>query len=630
MNVTCPSCGGKHWYGSLYGAELSRPSVCPHCGAAIDTSQEPYSGSGHAPQRMNAEPDGGPPARLFRFEMLRRPMALPRIPYSLNALFNRVQSSLNFSDDNGTRIPLGVEIAIVAALTLISLFLRIDDLTGTYPGIYHDEIRSVNLVQRILDEGWVGLFFLENAGMGTGTHYMAVPYFLIGGSGLEMWRLSIAMFGVALIPVAHLLVRHLFNVRIALLTTAMITFCVWFVMQSRIGWDVMPSLFFLIAGLYIMFVGLSTRRIGVAVLAGLVFAVGLYTNKMVLLYFLGVVAVISGTILVNPAMRRRSELYAFLAVALVSGFPMLRFYLVSDYSLTDAAGYYNLDITSIFSKVPEFAANAWNLFLLVHNPIHHPQAEGAGGIPMLRPFIAEIFFWIGLAAALIWIKKPSCRLLIAGWFVSMLPSIVLPDGEARRYVLGMFYILVIVAIGIEVSLVNLVGRVSAITSNGTPIFSGFARWIPVSAAVVVALAFLAFFAADNRTHFNDWVYAKALWHFDHELVEASEYLQTLSNGQIDDYEVRIYSARWPVDHVTLKYILPDLQGVNGSEKFGGDGTVASGGPLTGDTVFLLLDEYLRQEGFAEEVENLYPGGYWHRQAGEDSKPLYAAWVIDAQ
>ena len=76
-----------------------------------------------------------------------------------------------------------------------------------------------------------------------------------------MWRLSIAMFGVAFVPVAHLLVRQLFNARIALLGTAMATFSVWLVMQSRIGWDVMPSLFFFAAGIYALMVSLRSRSL---------------------------------------------------------------------------------------------------------------------------------------------------------------------------------------------------------------------------------------------------------------------------------------------------------------------------------------------------------------------------------
>ncbi len=610
-----------------------RSLVCPDCQAETQVNRESCRACGFEFDRPEQEsrPGRSLPVRLPR---IRLPgsfaTALQSPPFQLlTAFINRAQSSLRFSGDQAPGIPLSLELALVTALTLIAFILRVDGLAGGYPGIHQDEMRSIKLVLRILDEGWVGLFFRENAGMGTGTHYMAVPYFLVGGPVWEMWKLSIAVFGVALVPVTHLLVKRLFNVRIALITTALLTFCVWLIMQSRIGWDVMPSLFFFVAGIYLLFVGLDSKRIAIVILAGLVFTVGLYTSKMFLIYFLGVMAVTAATVLGNPAMRRRSELYAFLAVSLAAGAPMLWFYLFSDYNMSEQLAYYRFSLRDIPFKIPEYVQNAWNLFLLVHNPMHHPQSEGAGGIPILRPFIAEVFFWLGLVATLLCIRKTPCQLLLVGWLIAMAPSIFLPDGEARRYTLGMICILVIVAIGIEAFLVVFTGRVSTIIENRVPDLRRFARWLPASFATVFILAFVTLFAVENRSHFNHWRYDQALWHFDYELVAAGRYLQTLQDNRGNGYELRIYSVRWSIDHHTLKYLVPGLRGVNGDEKFGGDGTITSGGPITGDTVFLFTDVWLEKEGFTEQAEAAYPGGYYHRETDEHSGRSWVVYVIDA-
>ena len=209
-------------------------------------------------------------------------------------------------------------------------------------------------------------------------------------------------------------------------------------------------------------------------------------------------------------------------------------------------------------------------------------------------------------------------------------SILLPDQEARRYILGIFHILVIVAIGFDVLLLSLIPRASKVITTEIPIFRRFNKPLTVAISLIVMLAFVIFFALENRSHFNNWVHGRAKWHFDYELTSAGKYLQTLRDSQVDDFEVRLYSIRWQFDHVTLKYLVPNLQGVNGDEKFGGDGTALSGGELKGDTVFLLLDKYLEQDGLAEEIEASYPGGDWHRQFDEDGKPLYAAYMIVTQ
>ena len=76
---------------------------------------------------------------------------------------------------------------------------------------------------------------------------------------------------------------------------------------------------------------------------------------------MGVMAVIVGGIAVNPSLRRRKELYSFIAASIVVGFAMISFYLFSRLQhLTDAAGYYGINLWNIPFEIAKYATNAWN------------------------------------------------------------------------------------------------------------------------------------------------------------------------------------------------------------------------------------------------------------------------------
>ena len=89
-------------------------------------------------------------------------------------------------------------------------------------------------------------------------------------------------------------------------------------------------------------------------------------------------------------------------------------------------------------------------------------------------------------------------------------------------------------------------------------------------------------------------------------------------------EIRYYSARVPFNSRERRLVAPDAIGIDGGQHHGGDGTIWSGGPLRGSTVFLFIDEYL---SLATELEAALPGVQKVAEHIRDGETVYLAYLI---
>lgn len=124
----------------------------------------------------------------------------------------------------------------VLVVTCLSagLFLRIWRLTAVPPGFHVDEAIDVHLSQKILQ----GEFFIYSPeGWGReGLHYYLEAVVLsITSNGIFGARLTTALIGVALIGVAGLVARHLFDIDTGVLTVSWMSLTFWPVFASRLA-----------------------------------------------------------------------------------------------------------------------------------------------------------------------------------------------------------------------------------------------------------------------------------------------------------------------------------------------------------------------------------------------------------
>ena len=514
----------------------------------------------------------------------------------------------------------------MAALTLAAVFLRAWDLPGAPDGIHGDETEmAMEALRSIRGESlgiWTGVTLGHPAGY---AHWMAL-IFRIGGADVTTMRLASAIPGIAIVPVGYLLVRSLFPFRVAILSAAMTTVSLWFVIQSRIAFGGIVGIFMALLAMWLIVAALrqandDSRRTWIAVVAGIVLGLGLYTFKTHLLFFAGIWGLAVVSMLLKRDLRRRRQLWVCLGVSLVVGAPMLLFYATSGYVGQNLNDLYQVSLSSssTWLKIPGHLVDA---VLLVHLPIEGGSTDAPPSIAIL-PVVAGIFFWAGLAVCLLFIKERRYQLLLAAWLIGMTPILLVPGAESRRYLLGIFFVLVISSVGVGAVVSLTIARIRKEVRDRR-IGARSVHQLGATAGVVLAAIFLVFFAVPNLTEFSKWGSSdSARWFFNHEYSQALHFIDERET----DHPVRFYSNRQPFENSLRRFVFRDIRGIDGVAEYERDSGLPSPADITEDTVFLLLDEFLP---LADSLEANYPGTVRIDERSESGKTLFVAYLVPAQ
>jgi 4-amino-4-deoxy-L-arabinose transferase-like glycosyltransferase len=124
------------------------------------------------------------------------------------------------------------EWGIIVALLLVAFWFRTWRLADVPPGLHHDDIKNVLLVEKIM-AGYVRIYYPENNGDEPLYHWLQAIYFALVGSGYPEVRLlsvGISMAGLATI---YALVRRLLGRSVALWTLAWHAVSLWSFFYSR-------------------------------------------------------------------------------------------------------------------------------------------------------------------------------------------------------------------------------------------------------------------------------------------------------------------------------------------------------------------------------------------------------------
>ena len=479
------------------------------------------------------------------------------------------------------------------------------------PGIANDEAELALEALRISrGEVWPGAWTGVTLGTPTGAVYPQALLFLLFDASIAAARLATALPGVALIPVAYLLMRALFPARTAVLAAAFLTFHVWLIVLSRIAFPAMPAVFCFTAGIWLLMAGVRSNRWWAAGMGGVLFGLGWYTYQAFPLYAGGVWVMLVLFLLLRPETRRK-EVFWFLGASIAISAHIVFFYLTSDAA---ASGLDHYDTTPI-SLVP-LLSRAWEVITYVHAPTPHEGITGTGGMPLLH-FSTEVFFWTGLATLLLSIRRRPSQLLLAGWLISLVPAVLTPDAESRRYLLGIFFVLAITAVGLDtiVSLVH--NRWNRYTrALPIPILAG---WFGNAVAAVALAAFVLLFAGQQARDYDNWL-VESEWALARKEVAAVRFAESLGAG----YEVRLYNDRLPRTNAVVQWFLRDTETTNGSPIFGGSGAIDAE-TVSGPTVWLLAENYLT---LIPQLESAFPEGNLSFENNEQGELLYAAYVLD--
>ncbi len=602
MNTICPQCGT---------ANAVHHRFCFYCGYALMPAGIPPASTPPRPAswRTSTQAVGkGIGAGWRTAHGLSRQAARALAP--LAGAFAALPLFAEQTARAGSRIRLW-EIAVIAALTFVAAVIRTQNLETVPPGIANDEAELALEALRIsAGEAWPGAWTGVTLGTPAGLVHLQALFFLFLDASIATARLSAALPGVALIPVAYLFMRQLFSARTATLTAAFLTFHVWFIALSQIAFPAMLAVLCFMAGVWLFIAGVRSNRWWAAGLGGVLFGLGWYTYQAFPLYAAGVWGVLV-VLLLTHRKARLPAVYWFLGASVAVSAHIAFLYLTSE---AVASGFHFYDRTPL-SLMP-LLGRAWEVVTYVHTPMPREGNVGTGGIPLLH-FSTEVFFWTGLAALLLSIRKRPSQLLLAGWLISLVPAVLTPDAESRRYLLGIFFVLAIAAVGLD-ALVSLVHNRWNRFAGALPI-PILAGWFGNAVAAVALAAFVLLFAGQQARDYDNWL-VESEWALARKEVEAVRFAQSLGAG----YEVRLYNDRLPRTNAVVQWFLRDTETANGSPVFGGSGEIDAE-TVSRPTVWLLAENYLT---LIPQLESTFPEGSLTFENDEQGELLYAAYVLD--
>jgi 4-amino-4-deoxy-L-arabinose transferase-like glycosyltransferase len=340
------------------------------------------------------------------------------------------------------RMSVKAEVALVAALCLLGLFLRAWRLDVIPPGLWLDEASNGLHALELLEGGaWRIFFQYEEYPREPLFVYLVLPLVKLLGAQPYAIRLAGTISGALTLPIAYLFFREFFGRRTALAALACLVFLRWHVHFSRTGFRTIMAPPFMLAAFYFLHRGWRTERLPNWALAGAAFAGGFYTYlsfrlvPLVLLLWL----VFRFKIERQPFRPKARGLVLMFGVWLLILAPLIVHYIKVPYHFHGRTGQISLFKDGAREGVRQVAANARDVALMFsvrgdHEGRHNPperrwidergQLKSKPPMPVFDP-VSSLFFYLGLAVAFFRARRSAAWLLALVWlFVMSLNSVL--------------------------------------------------------------------------------------------------------------------------------------------------------------------------------------------------------------
>lgn len=343
------------------------------------------------------------------------------------------------------------------SLFTFSAFLYVYKL-DVLPDTFHTDegetslqaIRLINDKAGLVGTGWYDLPFLSFA-----PHALTMAIF---GQNIIGARMGSVIFGLLTLPIFYLLVKLLFNQRVAIFATVLLATSHMWIMLSRLGIASVQATFIFVTTLYFVVHGLKTGYKRDFIFAGIFLGLCFYSYYPArLIPFVVVPYIILHSLMEKRLKEGLLQLAIILISALIILIPQIKFYL--DYPSTflsrtqmlyvfsqtgrELSKYEygnNTDLEIIFSQIGK------SLNIFAGDNFSHYGYRG-----QLLDYATLIFLLLGIFAIL---KNLSpTTLLISFWFLGSLVGQILtinpPPIFVTRFVVGLPVLYLFTALGIE-------------------------------------------------------------------------------------------------------------------------------------------------------------------------------------
>jgi len=169
------------------------------------------------------------------------------------------------------------EIVFLLLILLLAFFLRFWRLSSIPPGLYPDVAVNGTDAIKSLNTGKFPVFYPANNGReGLFINLIVFSFYLFG---ISIWSIRVvaALFGFLTVLGIYLLVKELFNQKIALFASFFLAVCFWHLNFSRVGFRAIVLPFVLVYSFYFLFRGLRTNKWFNFILGGAIFGLGFHT-----------------------------------------------------------------------------------------------------------------------------------------------------------------------------------------------------------------------------------------------------------------------------------------------------------------------------------------------------------------
>ncbi len=503
------------------------------------------------------------------------------------------------------------DIAIVVALTLLASALRLWRLGSVPDGLHGDEAWTALDAQRVLREGWIGPYVISALGQPTGPLYFTAALFKVLPQTTFTARFSMALFGIATIPVAYGAFALMYNRTVAAFGATLLTVMMWHLHLSRTAFMVVSWPFAEVLVLLALWLAMRRRSIVLFAVAGALHGLGVYTYNAYLLFVPVPFVAIAWASCREGGWRRRGRyglIYGgiFAACGIVAALPMI------EYARAHSYDYRNHERMVRVTASPEWKeadalgrariiwnrAGEWERGLFLGGRPDLGDGLATNGDPAVGPIIAALAL-AGLAYSMWNWRRAEHAVLLACLLLLPIGALATYEDGLFRRTLGLAPVFAVLA---ALPLAGLWERGWAARSR-TPGVAAMA--LTIAAVAVVGIYTTAqYFGALQNTETMQFVYP-------FQIDAASRYIDELPK----DTYVYFYSDRWSFEYETRRFLAPGYDGEDRSTEFGGIVAGASDAPApdrTRDVAYVFLGTYIDH---ASDVIDKYPGGGtsegWH-------------------
>lgn len=501
------------------------------------------------------------------------------------------------------------EAIVLVAITALAAFLRVYQLGSLPAGMHVDEANTGLRSQGILNREWAGPYDpFHGAGQPAGTEFWTAGFIALFGNSLFVIRLSIAVLGIATVPLAYLLFRMIDGRLTAAIGSTFIALSSWDIMFSRTAWPPIAATTTAVLAALLLLLALRRRTWWLFPIAGVGLALGIYVYNGYT-YFLPAAAAVLGGWLI-------AERRALRAAATKVGLLLASFFIVAQPMLSFIRAHQDIYVGRgrnelVFSSERYHEASGLldraDVILdsgrqFVTTVVFQPVYD----MPMLAPAIS-VLLGIGFLYAVLRWREPGIALALLGFLIIPWAGILSPgsSGDAlRRSVAVTPFVYLLAALPLGAALRS--------------------RWL--SPAPFRALAVLAVAAAVVSTgvinttfYFRDYANSDgSRYLLSLPLQAASEYMTDLPDGTY----VYFYSGRWSFDAPVRAYLAPHIVGEDRSGIWGPKSGLVP--DQSRDVAYVFLDRFT---DLPEVVAQLYPGGESTDEYDRDGTPFFRAYFL---